>query len=241
MATQLSIVNKVLRRLRESEVSTVASSTYSKLIGEFLDAVKEELEDLAPDLYPWYQYNTDVTIQLSTGVREYDLTDLGIVSSALNDRARVMLLPQAPQYPQAYLTDSSPPKQCTIVAPDFIRYGWETEESATSTDAPYVFAVEGTTLLLQDAPDAAMQMKIRFNVPQSTLEVDGTDDATELQLPSRPLFLGTLYHALNERGEEMGEPGHLAERRYGEASAVALEDNTRFQNHKAMFTNDEVR
>ena len=34
--TYLQLVNSVLRRLREDEVTTVAQNSYSKLIGEFV-------------------------------------------------------------------------------------------------------------------------------------------------------------------------------------------------------------
>ena len=35
--TYLQLVNSVLRRLREEEVSTVSQNSYSKLIGEFVN------------------------------------------------------------------------------------------------------------------------------------------------------------------------------------------------------------
>lgn len=38
--TYLNLVNNVLRRLREDEVSSVADSTYSKLAGDFINDAK---------------------------------------------------------------------------------------------------------------------------------------------------------------------------------------------------------
>jgi len=42
-------------------------------------------------------------------------------------------------------------------------------------------------------------------------------------MPHRPVYLGALYLALNERGEEMGEPGGKAEQRYRVALNSAIE------------------
>ena len=41
--TYLEAVNKVLRRLREREVSSVTESTYSKLIGEIRDSFRLQI------------------------------------------------------------------------------------------------------------------------------------------------------------------------------------------------------
>ena len=46
MATQLTIVNKVLQKLREDTVSSVANSSYAKLIAMFVNDAKEDLEDM---------------------------------------------------------------------------------------------------------------------------------------------------------------------------------------------------
>ena len=43
--TYLNLVNSVLRRLREEEVSSVQSSTYSKMAGDFVNDAKRIVED----------------------------------------------------------------------------------------------------------------------------------------------------------------------------------------------------
>jgi len=47
MTNYSSIVNEVLRRLREDEVSNVSDTSNSKIIGDFVNQVKEEMEDAA--------------------------------------------------------------------------------------------------------------------------------------------------------------------------------------------------
>ena len=43
--TYLTIVNEVLRRLREDEVSAVTQNTYSKMVGDFVNDAKQLVED----------------------------------------------------------------------------------------------------------------------------------------------------------------------------------------------------
>ena len=40
--TYLNIVNNVLRRMREEEVASVASTTYSKMVGDFVNDGKRD-------------------------------------------------------------------------------------------------------------------------------------------------------------------------------------------------------
>ena len=42
--TYLNLVNNVLRRLREDEVTTVAANTYSKMASDFINDAKELVE-----------------------------------------------------------------------------------------------------------------------------------------------------------------------------------------------------
>lgn len=86
MATQKQIVNAVLRRLRESEVTTVSNNDYSKLIATFVNDAKEELEDM------WFwtvnETEIDTTIQNDSSTRDYDLTattDRSFLVRDLND------------------------------------------------------------------------------------------------------------------------------------------------------------
>jgi hypothetical protein len=55
------------------------------------------------------------------------------------------------------------------------------------------------------------------------LEADGTTDDQSLIIPDRPVYQLALMYAINERGEELGEPGNLSERRYINALGAAIE------------------
>jgi hypothetical protein len=66
-------------------------------------------------------------------------------------------------------------------------------------------------------------------VPQADLALDGTDDDTEIKLPALPIELYATYLALNERGEEMGQPGSLAAANAVDALGSALERDQQVQ------------
>ena len=71
--TYLQLVNSVLRRLREDEVTTVAQTSYSKLIGEFVNDAKRTVEDS----YDWTALrSTALTVSTtSDAAYNYTLTD----------------------------------------------------------------------------------------------------------------------------------------------------------------------
>ena len=71
--TYLQIVNSVLRRLREEEVSTVAQNSYSKLIGEFVNDAKRTVEDA----YDWTALRTELPVSLVADTTTYSLTGSG--------------------------------------------------------------------------------------------------------------------------------------------------------------------
>jgi len=94
MATQLALVNKVLRRLREDTVTTVSESTYSQLIAEFINDIKREMEDRAL----WAALHTDITTNTSSGTMTYDL------SASTTERSE--LLYDNDRWPRVFITTS---------------------------------------------------------------------------------------------------------------------------------------
>ena len=68
--TYLDLVNNVLRRLRETEVSSVQSTSYSKLIGDLVNDAK----DLVETSWDWSALRTTLTITTTADVFNYSLT-----------------------------------------------------------------------------------------------------------------------------------------------------------------------
>ena len=82
--TYLQLVNKVLTRLREENVSTVSQTTYSALIGEFVNDAKRAVENA----WDWSSLYQTITANTSSGDYQYTLTDSGrysTIETVIND------------------------------------------------------------------------------------------------------------------------------------------------------------
>ena len=69
--TYLQLVNKVLVRLRENEVSTVSENSYSKLIGEYVNDAKRDVQNA----WDWTGLRNTLTVDTQANVFNYVLTD----------------------------------------------------------------------------------------------------------------------------------------------------------------------
>lgn len=229
MATQLTIVNNILRRLREDTVASVGDNTYSALIAQFVNDAKADMEDLNHD---WSVYVTEIdTTILNDGTRTYDLT-------GTNDRSFMIRDSHSDRLPAAYdVTANEVGRLFDCPLKDIKR-----ERALTNTindvTYPKVFAIttdadgRGFTLELLwglDSSESNRTWRTYWYVPQADLAIDGSDNDTEIKLPARPVELKAVYYALNERGEEMGQPGGIAAIRSQTAIAAALETDMQVQ------------
>ena len=78
--TYLDLVNNVLRRMREEEVSSVTSNTYSKMVGDFVNDAKKIVEAA----WDWSALRTTLTISTTDDVFNYVLTGSQNRIKALN-------------------------------------------------------------------------------------------------------------------------------------------------------------
>ena len=220
MATQLEIVNNILEELREDTVTSVADSAYSKLIARFVQRAIQDMEDIN---WTWSVYETEITTSITAdGDVTYPLASTNARSTLIragNDRV-----------PLAYDVTADGQRQLYDVPLKVVRELNALDDSTPSTSAaPDVFALYMDTATntwafrLLYGSTTARTWKSYWYVPQATLARDGSDDTTEILLPSRPVELRALYYALNERGEEMGEPGGIAWEASKAAIGAALE------------------
>jgi len=88
--TYLNIVNEVLRRLREDEVSNVTQNTYSKMVGDFVNDAKQIVEDA----HDWSALRTTVVVPTVENTTEYSLTNAGErvkIYSVINDTSNFFI------------------------------------------------------------------------------------------------------------------------------------------------------
>ena len=226
MATQLTLVNNVLRRLREDEVTSVADNAYSKLIAQFINDAKADLEDVN---YEWSVYVTeiDTTILADGSTVQYALSETNERSWLIRDHGD-------DRWPAAYDITTDEMMQLNDIAYKTLKKEQSLHSTTTTNNYPRDFAIvmdatgDGYSIeVVYPVPATATARSWRsyWYVPQADLALDGTDDATSILLPNRPIELLAVYYALNERGEEMGEPGGVAQSRAQTALAAALEND----------------
>ena len=69
--TYVNLVNHVMRRLREDEVSSVSNTTYSTMVGDFVNDAKRHVEDA----HDWSALRATITVSTSDGTDGYTLSD----------------------------------------------------------------------------------------------------------------------------------------------------------------------
>ena len=199
--TYLQLVNSVLRRLRENEVSTVAETSYSALIGDLVNDAKQIVEDA----HSWSSLRTSIEFDTVSGTETYALTGAGQdaeVREAMNTTSGGMLNPS---------NRSVMNKRYKLTTP---ASGSPTEFAFTGTDSN-----GDITVRVYPKPDNIYTLFFDAFVKQATL----TEDATVLKVPFNPVLQLALAMALRERGETGGQSAaeqfQVAESSLGDAVA----------------------
>ena len=205
--TFLQLVNDVLIRLRETQVSTVTETSYSTLIGRFVNDAKRQVEDS----YGWNVLGQTVTITTTAGTYEYSMTGAGQkfqVMDALNTTANVGL--QNISFVQMNRFQNLVPAISGI--PEYYSFD----------------GVDGngdTKVVLYARPDGVYTIPFALTVPQATLSSDNTN----VLVPDVLVVQNAYARALVERGEDGGLNSSEAYQLYRSmlADYIALE-STRY-------------
>jgi hypothetical protein len=183
--TYLELVNAVMRRLREDEVTTVDESDYSKLIGDFVNDAKR----LAEDAWNWTALRATHTITTVSGVPTYSLTDFG-VRGKVNDVHNE--------------TDN------TVVRYESLPRIREQNLGTNGASGTIVYyTIDGIDangdikIRLYQTPSSVKTL----TVYGTKRPADLSSDSDELLIPSSPVINWAYAYALRERGETGGESG----------------------------------
>ena len=210
--TYLQIVNAVLRRLRETEVESVSDTTYSKLVGDYINEAKREVEDS----WDWIQLRNTIQVVTSAGTSEYTLTSAAQRFRILRDRTTNGwdVFNDTEDY-QLYKAPSS---------------AWMTRMFNTTPSTqqePLWFDINGSTdgdpnVDLWPIPDAAYTINFNMVLPQADFALDGTDDSTVITVPDWVVVMGAYALAISERGEDGGMSYAEADDRFRLALSDAI-------------------
>ena len=180
--TYLNLVNNVLRRLREDEVTNVSESTYSKMVGDFVNDAKELVETA----WDWSALRTTLTITTAADDYTYSLTgsgNEGKVLNLINDTSNLVMQYQT----QNWFDDKFFVQTPASGAPEYFTYNGVDGSGDTQID-------------VYPKPDGVYSLKAKMvlrNVPLST-------DSDTLAIPSSPVIHMAIALLARERGETGG-------------------------------------
>ena len=205
--TYKELVNAVLRRLREKEVSTVQGSSettsYIRLIGDFINESKSQIESA----WDWSALRSTLTLNTTANVFNYELNGSRNnfkVLDVWNDSDDIeMQYKDASWFNREFLTATP---QTGI--PMFYNFNGVSADGDTQVD-------------IYPIPDAVYAL--RFNVTLRNLNL--VNDTDKLVIPSRPVILLATAMAIEERGEDGGQQSMnaYAAAQSALADAVALD------------------
>jgi len=180
--TYLEAVNKILIRLREDEVTAVSETSYSKLLGEFVNEALRDVENA----WRWIGLRDTVQAVTVSGDYRYYLDGVG-AGFTIRDVFNI--------------TTNKP---LTLVNSIWLSRQFNSEPQTgepTCYDVAGVDSVSGDYQIdVYPIPDAVWTIDIDIERRQT----DIITDADEILVPSYPVMLGAYYKAVVERGEDGG-------------------------------------
>jgi hypothetical protein len=182
MKTYLELVNEILLRLRERQVTSVNANDYSKLIGVFVNQAREIVENS----WEWSALRTTLSATTSEDVFNYVLT---------GSQNRITVLDVINDTQNKFMTYKT--------ASQFNKY-FNTDDPAKGAPCDYSFngidANGDTQVDVWPIPDGTYEL--RFNVVKRTVELE--DNADVMTIPHAPVVALAYALAVEERGEDGG-------------------------------------
>jgi len=180
--TYLQLVNSVLRRLREEQVTTVSQNSYSALVGEFVNDAKRTVEDA----YDWTALRTTLPIATTDSSYTYSLT-------GSQNRSKVLSV-----------TNTTSKLFLQYRGTDWMNNVFLTVADSKSVPQFYNFkgidANGDNTVDVYPEPNGVYNLD--FNVVLRT--ADFTTDSDKLTVPSAPVIQIATALGARERGETGG-------------------------------------
>lgn len=202
--TYLQLVNNVLVRLRETEVSSVGDTPYSSLIGVFVNDAKREVEDA----HDWNVLTQTIVVPTVASTRNYTLTGSGQrfrTVDVINDTQDIPMraVPTNWMNRQYYLGTTQ------NAAPVYYNYNG--------------ISGDDTQVDVWPQPDGVYSLRFELVIPQDDL----TADADVLLVPHHLVQMLAYAKAVGERGEDGGSTFSEIYQQYrlALADAVAIERN----------------
>lgn len=187
--TYISLVQNLLKRLRERTVNTVDENPYASMLGVLINDAKSEVENA----WNWSALRQTLTLQTEANKFSYELNGTGnnfTVMDVVNDQGNFFLEYRTQhEFNQFYLNQNPQTGN-----PRYYNFNGVSTDGDTMVD-------------LYPKPDGVHT--IFFNIIQRTPDlVHDTND--KLLVPSLPVLLLAYAKAVEERGEDGGASASTA-------------------------------
>jgi hypothetical protein len=182
--TYLELVNEVLVRLREPEVTAVTDNAYSKLIAKYINDAKRQVEDS----YNWNALSETLTVVTAANLFNYVLTGIGQrfrVLDVINSESNAFLFNET----TGKMNDLFLNSNTTVLTGPPDRYNFNGVDSNGDTQVD-----------LYPIPSGVFNIFFNVIKPQAPLSAN----ADTLKIPSEPVVFLAYSKALLERGEDSG-------------------------------------
>lgn len=180
--TYLNLMNSVLRRLREEETTSVTSTTYVKMVGDFINDAKTLVGQAAD----WSALRETLTISTTASDNTYSLTGGGDnvkVMSVINDTQNCFMTYQT----KDWFNDALYISNAVEGAPKYFTYN-----GLDSND--------DTQVLVGPTPDGVYSLRFDLTKRQADL----TANTDSLLIPAQPVIHLAIALLARERGETGG-------------------------------------
>lgn len=200
--TYLQMLNKVLLRLREDTVTSVADSSYSQLLGEFVAQAVSEVEDA----WDWNVLRNTIQITTAADDFNYSLTGAGQsfkVFSVHEDTEDYDLRKGTYNQMNHWLLNDD-----------------------RDTDQPMYWDINGKdsngdpVVNFYPVPDAVY--KVNFNLKIKTDLSADTVGTTDIETPWLPIVLRATMLAVEERGDDQGLSLEFLQNQFDKALGNAI-------------------
>ena len=230
--TFLNLVNSVLVELRETQVSTINATAYSPLIAKWVNDAKRQVEDA----WDWQPLLSVINLNLVVSQLDYDLTNL---NPTLNARARLQDNPFDRNRPMAFDVTTGTPFNLIQMPVHWINQMRDKLPTPQLQTMPINFGLQrynngtndGIMLRMWETTQTIRNWRLYFTNPQDDLVIE-TDP---IYVPWMPVVAIATDIALNERGEEIGEPGTTVDQRARVHISNAVGVDASFQSYKTDF------
>lgn len=180
--TYLNLMNNVLRRLREDEVSSVSATTYTKMVSDFINDAKKLVEESND----WSALRETIVVSTTASDNSYSLTGSGDnvkVMSVINDTQNCFMEYQT----KDWFNDSLYIANAVEGAPKY--YTYNGLDSSGDTE-----------VLVGPTPDGVYSL--RFDVVKRQADLSTNTDT--LLVPAMPVIHLAVALLARERGETGG-------------------------------------